>query len=1157
MPRTNKKRIEQKAPDPKKESKKDPGVPAGSGKDRRPLAGSGNGIRPMVAIGASAGGLEAILTLLENLPSDTGAAYVIIQHLSPSHESILPELLERKSSMPVHKVEDGMAVEENNVYVIPPNKYLSIEDSHLLLSPREKQEAGIHSIDHFLTALAPIYQGNAIAVILSGTANDGTAGIRAIKAEGGITFAQDDTAKFTGMPYNAAESGYVDFILSPERIAAELSVILKGLHTNDLSIENIGNKDRELRIIHLLLLNRFQVDFTLYKQTTIIRRIIRRIALNRLDSLEQYISFLRDNPKEADLLYKDLLINVTSFFREPSMFTALSKKIFPILFKGRKANDPIRIWVPACATGEEPYSIAICLFEYLKDKAINTAIQIFATDLSESAIHKARTGIYSRNTLMNMPAQRLRKFFIKIGGSFQVIKPIRDMCIFSTHNLLRDPPFSRMDLISCQNVLIYMEPAAQKKIMQAFHYGLNPDRFLLLGKSETVGASTDLFEPVDKDLRIYSRKAAPANMQFEFSIRNPSYLPMPDVKDDRQQLAPQTKESDMEKEAERLMFSHYMPASVLVNKDLQILRFYGSTFSYLQPASGKASLHLLKMIRDELIFELRNLFKQVKKEGRPARKEQVALSDEGQLRYINLEVLPVKTSASDPCLLIVFQPSLYQPPIKTPKRPAGNRPDEKDRRLASMDTELKDAREHVKSITEDFEATREELQSANEEVLSSNEELQSINEELETSKEELQSTNEELVTINEELQLRNNDLKESVDFTKAIVETIREPLIVLNADLRILTANHAFYSTFHLSPDEAEDSYLYEAGNRMFDIPEMRVQLKKTITKNSGFVDFAIQHPFPTLGNKSLQCNAMRMAGESGKKSRVLLAIEDISEQATAKKALYASEERFRHVSESGFINIMFFHPDGRIVDANNAFLELVGYTRADMRAGQLRWDRLAPPEWREESRKQIGNSRTKRKIGPYEKEYFRKDGSRFWALVVGAWLGSELGVEFVIDLTGRKEAEKELRKNIETTRLRGIERVADEEILHLAQSRFRMALEAGHMGAWNLDLQTQEMKGNQRHDQLMGYEGEEKSWSLAKGQKYLAAEDKQRYEDAFKRIAEEGSIRFEGRIIQKNGNTRWIRIYGQVLSNGNGNPPRAEGVILDITDQKTNGIKA
>jgi two-component system CheB/CheR fusion protein len=709
----------------------------------------GGVVRPLVAIGASAGGLEAILALLANLSPSTGAVYVIIQHLSPNHESILPELLERKTKMKVRKVEDGVHVEPNQVYVIPPNKYLSIEDSRLTLSPRNEQESGIHSIDHFLTALAPIYQSKAIAVILSGTANDGTAGVKAIKAEGGITFAQDESAKFRGMPRHAVESGFVDFVLPPERIAAELQSILPSLYKNELRVEEIENNEKELRKIHLLLLNKYQVDFTLYKQSTIVRRIIRRIALNRLNGLEEYIDLLRESPTESGLLYKDLLINVTSFFRESTMYTALSKKIFPALLKERRANDPIRIWVPACATGEEPYSIAICLFEYLKEKAITTQVQIFATDLSEPSIQKARMGIYGKNALVNVSGQRLEKFFVKTGGLYQIIKPIRDVCVFASHNLLKDPPFSRMDIISCQNVLIYMEPNTQKKILQAFHYALNPGKSLLLGKSETIGSSTELFDPVDKDLRIYSRKSMPANnIQFDFSIRSPGYLPASESRDEQQLLAPQTKESDIEKEADRLLFTHYMPASVLVNKDLQILRFYGSTFPYLQPSSGKASLHLLKMIRDELIFDLRSLIKEVKKEGRPVRKTEIPLSDGEQGKAVTLEVLPVKTSPVDPCLLIVFHSSAGPSSIQLPKSRPGHRQDEKDRRILALDMELKEAREHVKSITEDFEATREELQSANEEVLSSNEELQSINEELETSKEELQSTNEELITIN-------------------------------------------------------------------------------------------------------------------------------------------------------------------------------------------------------------------------------------------------------------------------------------------------------------------------------------------------------------------------------------------------------------------------
>ncbi len=439
---------------------------------------------PIVAIGASAGGLEAIVVLLEHLPPDAGAAFVIVQHLSHSHDSALPDLLERKTRMKVRQVSDGMRLEVDNVYVIPPGTNLGLEDGQFSVSPRIRPEETLRTIDHFLSMLAQTYQNMAIAVILSGTATDGTAGVKIIKSEGGITFAQDDSARFQSMPANAVESGYIDFVLPPDRIAAELVPIIRGLQRIDLRPDKLIQKDAELHKIHLLLLKKHNVDFSLYKQTTIIRRILRRMSLSRLNNLEDYLQLLRKDPRELDLLHRDLLINVTSFFREPALYSTLTKKIFPMLLKERGNGGLLRIWIPACSTGEEAYSIAICLFEYLKDKAINTPIQIFSTDLSEPAINQARTGIYSLNSLVNISPQRLRKYFVKVDGSYQIIKPIRDICVFATHNLLNDPPFSRMDLISCQNVLIYMEPAAQKKILRAFHYALLPAKFLVLGKSE-------------------------------------------------------------------------------------------------------------------------------------------------------------------------------------------------------------------------------------------------------------------------------------------------------------------------------------------------------------------------------------------------------------------------------------------------------------------------------------------------------------------------------------------------------------------------------------------------------------------------------------------------------------------------------------------------
>jgi two-component system CheB/CheR fusion protein len=1095
-------------------------------------------LHPLVTIGASAGGLQAIRLLLQNLSPSTGASFIIIQHMLANHQSILPELLERETEMKVYKVEDGIKIEPNCIYVIPPDNFMGIVDSKLTLSPREKKAGGIHSIDHFLSDLAPIYQGKAIAVILSGTANDGTAGVRDIKSEGGICFAQDDTAAFQGMPHNAIDSGYIDFVLPPNQIAKELEAILMGMYKIELHPESIEKSEAELRKIHLLLLNRHGVDFSLYKQKTIVRRMIRRIAMNRLTSLDQYTKLLRENPQEADLLYKDLLINVTSFFRDPGLYTALAKKVFPALLKGRKANDPIRIWIPACATGEEPCSIAICLLEYLKDKALSTPIQIFATDLSETVISKARTGIYSKNILTQVSPQRLKRFFVKIDGSYQIIKPIRDMCIFATHNLLKDPPFSRMDMISCQNVLIYMEPGAQRRIMQSFHYALNPGKYLLLGKSETVGGATELFEQVDKDLRIYSKKSASVSPNFEFSVRFPSYFPGSDIKNENECLVAPAKEADIEREAEKLLFTHYMPASVLVNKDLQILRFYGPTFTYLQPSSGKASLHLMKMIRDELIFELRGLIKQVKKEGKAARKNQIQLNDNGDLRMISLEVHPVKSSQPEPFLLIVLQPSATPPQAKAPRRSAAARPDEKDRIIGTLGTELKEAREHARSMTEDFEATREELQSANEEILSSNEELQSINEELETSKEEMQSTNEELVTINDELQLRNKDLREAADFTKAIVETIREPLVVLSAELRILTANRTFYTIFRLNQDETEGMLLYEAAAGLFDIPPFRQLLKKISGNSTIFQEFTVRHEFGGLGMKVLQCKTMRLAGESGKKARILLALEDTTEHVLGEKALHDSEERFRHVSESGFINIMFFHSDGRIIDANDAFLELVGYTRKDLGSPSFRWDRITTVQGLTETRIQLDKVQHGGRIGPYEKEFLRRDGTRFWALVVGAKLENDLGIEFIIDITARKQMEIELR--------------LAEEGLRTAQASLTIALQAAQMGVWDMNLRTGQIKRSPRHDQLLGYEREQPDWDIVKGQRYLAEQDKQRYADAYDGMGATGYVRFEGRVLHKNGASHWVNLYGRVFYDAEGRPERAAGVIFDITDRKS-----
>jgi two-component system CheB/CheR fusion protein len=840
---------------------------------------------PVVGIGASAGGLEAISSLLTHLKPDLGMAYVIVQHLSPDHESLLPELLERKTTMKVHQVTDGIKIEPNNIYVIPEASYMSIADGHLALAHRNKTDKEYRIIDFFLETLAPVYQNNAIAVILSGVGSDGTRGVQAIKTEGGITFAQNDSALFHAMARNAYESGYVDIIQSPEGIANELAALSRQNYAHSTPGEPQEINEGDIQQIQSLVFKHCGVDFSSYKRATIHRRILRRMALKRLHNLEDYIEVLKENPSETELLYRGLLINVTYFFREPDLFIKLTKQVFPQLLSNRRSADPIRIWIPACSSGEEAFSMGIALFEFLGDKIISTPVQIFATDLSDAAIERARQGIYSKNSLQNVNPQRLKQFFTKIDGNFQIIKPIRDICIFASHNLLKDPPFSKIDLISCQNVLIYLSPNAQKKILQAFHYALKQASCLVLGKSESIGNDTELFEQIDKENKIYQKKTVAANLHFDFLSKfRPS--PINNYTLTEKLLTPANTESDIEKESDRILLSKYAPASVVINKDLQILRFQGPINNYLQPASGKASLHLLKMVKNELVFELRGLLNKVKKEKQSIKKDGIHLSENGLEQQICIEITPVKSFNEDACYLIVFMESRvnHLSGIAVPVKD-GHSEDGKSKRIQTLQLELREAREHMKSMNEDFEATREELQSANEEVLSSNEELQSINEELETSKEELQSTNEELTTINEELQLRNADLKESVEYVKAIVETIREPLVVLHTDLRIRTANRAFYSIFGLK-ENVEGLFFYDVSNGLFDLEELKTQLLKTISRGVDFQDFELNIKTRTTGEKILLFNAMRMIAEGGKRTRILLAIERRSQSAGRQKKI-------------------------------------------------------------------------------------------------------------------------------------------------------------------------------------------------------------------------------------------------------------------------------
>jgi len=766
-------------------SKKTKDLPLGSVSDEQATF-------PIVAIGASAGGLEAFSNLLRALPAQPGLALVFIPHLDPTHESAMVELLSRTTHLPVVQAAEGMRVGVNTVYVLPPNSDMSISEGVLHLARRE---AGRHHmpIDSFFRSLAHDQASNAVGVILSGTANDGTLGLASIKDAGGITFSQDTkSAKYDGMPQSAISSGVVDYVLPPDRIARELIRVQRQPPVPELPAETFDGKERLMKDIFRLLKNFSKVDFVDYKAATIRRRILRRMSVNHTTELRDYVKMLQRNPQEIQALYRDVLINVTSFFRNPEVFDSLHEVVYPRILSDRSSSDAVRVWVPGCSTGEETYSHAISLVEILSELRIEVPIQIFGTDLSESAIQRARTGIYKESIANEVSEVRLRRFFHKIPGAYQISKSIRDMCVFARQNVFSDPPFSRMDLISCRNVLIYLSPILQKKVIPIFHYALKANGFLLVGNTEgLLGSGAEIFELVDRKCKIYRKKPVPSPVSFGLTVsghetteKRLEKLQTP-VKQEEIAKTP----VDVQREADRLLLTKYAPSATAVNDQSEILQIRGRTSRYLELPTGKASLNLFKMARPGLLYELRALIEKARKNSIPVAKEGIAVEDGNETTIVRVEIIPFRTPARDQRHFLVLFEEKEAPKAVEPKpahrQTAKELADTREVQIAQLKQELASTKEYLQSIIEAQEATNEELQSANEEIQSGNEELQSTNEELQTSKEELESANEELNTVNEEIQHRNQQLAQLSNDLINILNSATIPIVMLGEDLHI------------------------------------------------------------------------------------------------------------------------------------------------------------------------------------------------------------------------------------------------------------------------------------------------------------------------------------------------------------------------------------
>jgi two-component system CheB/CheR fusion protein len=959
----------------------------------------------VVAIGSSAGGLEVLSEILSALEPDTGAAYVIVQHLSPEHRSAMVELLSPKCSLRVLEARDGIQLEPNRVYVLPPNADKAVGQGTLKLGPRPEGRAGYTPINRFFASISEDATIRPVGVILTGTSSDGASGIGAIKAAGGITIAQDPaTAKFDVMPRAAINTGMVDLVLTPGAIAEELNEIVRHPFIRadrpERTSKDFQISHEEFSEVFEILRKRRGVDFSQYKSPTIRRRLQRRLALHKIDGMKSYVQMLKTQDDEATALYNDLLIQVTSFFREPKALEALGETVLPKLIAERGAEDtPLRFWVPGCATGEEAYSLAIEVLDFLLTQKGNIPIQIFATDVSESAIERARAGVYPDTIEEEVSPERLRRYFVRTDGRFRVSKQIRDICVFARQDLTRDPPFSRLDLIVCRNVMIYLSQSMQKRLLTVFHYALKNGGYLLLGNSETAAPAQDLFSSVEKNVRLFTKKPVETPSH---SIITSGRLPFsPATHRPRESGRDRDGGPSLQAEANRILLDRYSPPGVIVDDDMQIVHFRGKTGVFLEPAPGDASLNLLKMAREGLLYGLRSAIHKARQNKSPVRKEGLQVRHNGSEYIVDVEVTRLQADAA-PYYLVVFHPRPVpaERPSSAKKKQRrgggakGKGPSQSDA-ADQLQLELNASREYLQSVIQDLEAANEELQSANEEILSSNEELQSTNEELDTAREELQSTNEELNTLNEELQGRNEELSRAnsdlmnllanvqiaivmvsldlrirrftptaekilnlipsdvgrpighikpniecpdlekriahvadaivtdesevqdrqgrwyslrirpykdaenridgavlslfdvdsmkaegaqlgtdLKFAEGVLETITQPIVVLNDDLTLRMANNAFCHEFQLDREDIAGRRIDELGKEQWQMPSLREALERVLPENETFENLIVEQSFSD-GSRRIRLNGRRLEGVDER--LILLAFEEVS----------------------------------------------------------------------------------------------------------------------------------------------------------------------------------------------------------------------------------------------------------------------------------------
>ena len=953
----------------------------------------------IVGIGASAGGIQALQQFFKQVPANSDMAYVVILHLSPDHDSKLVEVLQHVSNIPVRQVTEETKVEANQVYVVPPNKHLMMSDGAIVVSPNMQEEDRRAPVDIFFRTLANSHGSRSICVVLSGTGANGSMGLKRIKEMGGAAFVQNPReAEFNEMPRNAIATDMVDEVLPVAEIPRKILLYKGSLGTVHIPLDaenRAETQQQALREIFTHLRLRTGHDFANYKRPTVLRRIERRVNIKNLPDLPAYAGYLQANPEEVSALLKDLLISVTNFFRDKKAFEVIEHEILPAILSKKKPEEHLRIWVAGCASGEEAYSIAMLCAEKVLNVLDAPKIQVFATDIDEAAITFAREGLYTLNDAADVSPERLRRFFNKEGDGYRIRREIREMILFANHNFIKDPPFSHLDLVSCRNVLIYLNQSAQERVMETFHFALNPGGYLCLGLSESVDSASDLFLSINREYHLFqSRQVAVRTYPVPESVPGFNYHPVYNVQPG---VMPEhrVRERMTLGDLHQRLLEQYAPPSVVVNEEYEIVHLSERAGRYLQIAGGEPSQNLLKLVKQELRLELRSALYQAVQRQSAVEARGLKVNVHEKSETINIHVRPVfrEDDVAKGFILVIFERTedevASQQVVVTSDEPVARHLEEELMRLKAQ----------LRSSVEQHEFQAEELKASNEELQAMNEELRSAAEELETSKEELQSINEELRTVNQELKVKVEETTIAGNYLQNLINSVDIGTIFLDRNFRVALFTPAALTLFNLIPNDT--------GRPLSDITH-KLAYNELIHDAETVLHTlqAVEREVSATDGRIFMARVLPYRTEEDRINGVILTFFDITRRKQDEELVRLAKERMERAFSIDTVGIVFFKPTGEITGANDAFLRMCGYTREEMTEGRILRGELIPDEYLVQSGKGVKELNATGRTTPYQREYIRKDGSKWWALFSAARISEEEAVEFVIDISEQKKLE-------------------------------------------------------------------------------------------------------------------------------------------------------